>query len=68
MPHNPTREPLNMPPLMPWRVFANWIGMSNEHATVKSWIDKDLIPSIKIENKTLINLLALEKALKTQDD
>lgn len=29
---------IGAPPVMPWREFANWIRMENEHDKVRGWI------------------------------
>ena len=42
------KDLLAPPPFMPWRDFADWIRMSNEHGTVWGWIRNDYIPSYKV--------------------
>ena len=51
------------PPLLQWRVFADWIGMGKEHKTVKGWIDQGLLPSIQFDGITMVNVLALKQEL-----
>lgn len=32
------KDLLSPPPVMPWREFADWIRMNNEHDVVWGWI------------------------------
>jgi hypothetical protein len=56
------------PPLIPWRHFANWIGMDREHQTVKKWIDEGLLPSHAVGGITMVNMVALKKVLLNPKD
>ena len=44
------------PPVLPWRDFANWIGMGEEHETVRGWIRKGYIPAYKIGKHVMVNV------------
>ena len=32
------KDLVNPPPMMPWREFANWIRMSEDHDTARGWM------------------------------
>lgn len=52
-----------MPPLIQWRAFANWIGMEDDHKIVKKWLEQGLLPSKTIGNQTMVNMVALKLML-----
>lgn len=56
------------PPLLPWRVFADWIGMPEEHETVRGWIRQGYIPSQKVGKYVLVNVALLNKRLLEEED
>lgn len=55
------------PPVMPWREFANWIRMENEHDTVRGWIRNGYLPSKKIGKYVLVNVALLTKQLMEEE-
>lgn len=44
------------PPVLPWRDFANWIGMGEDHETVRGWIRKGYLPAYKIGKHVMVNV------------
>jgi hypothetical protein len=60
-------KPKGTPPLMPWREFANWIHMSEEHNTVWGWIRNDYIPSRKVGKHVMVNVALLTTQLLEQE-
>lgn len=51
------------PPVMPWREFANWIRMGDDHNTVWGWIRNGYIPSHKVGKHVMINVSLLTTQL-----
>lgn len=58
----------DFPPLMPWRKFADAIGMSEEHGVVRGWVERGYLPSITIGKRTMINMVLLRKQLLERED
>lgn len=56
------------PPLLPWRTFADWIGMPNDHETVRGWIRQGYLPSQKIGKYLLVNVSLLNKRLLEEEE
>ncbi|WP_425273869.1 DNA-binding protein [Phytopseudomonas daroniae] len=52
---------------MPWREFANWIRMENEHDKVRGWIRNGYLPSKKIGKYVLVNVALLTKQLMEEE-
>ena len=57
------KKVLVAPPVMPWREFADWIGMSEEHDTVSAWIKRGYLPTVKIGKYRMINVALLTQQL-----
>lgn len=55
------------PPLMPWREFADWIRMSDNHDKVRGWIRRGYIPTIKLGKHVMVNLTLLNQRLLDED-
>jgi hypothetical protein len=51
------------PPLMPWREFADWIRMGNDHNTVWGWIRNGYLPSHKVGKHVMVNVALLTQQL-----
>jgi len=51
------------PPVMPWRQFADWIRMGEEHDVVWGWIRNGYIPSRKVGKRTMVNVALLTHQL-----
>ena len=51
------------PPLMPWALFADWIGMGDEPGVVEAWLARGYIPTIKIGKRVMVNVTLLNKDL-----
>lgn len=51
------------PPLMPWAMFADWIGMGDEPGVVEAWLARGYIPTIKIGKRVMVNVTLLNKDL-----
>jgi hypothetical protein len=51
------------PPLMPWAMFADWIGMGDEPGVVEAWLARGYIPTIKIGKRVMVNITLLNKDL-----
>jgi len=62
----PTPSP--PPPLMPWREFADWIRMENEHDTVRGWIRRGYLPTVKLGKHVMVNLSLLSQRLLDEDN
>lgn len=60
-------KPKGAPPLMPWREFADWIRMSQDHNTVWGWIRNGYIPSYKVGKHVLVNVSLLTTQLLEQE-
>ncbi|MCY1277702.1 hypothetical protein D9M68_749420 [compost metagenome] len=56
------------PPLLPWRTFADWIGMTDEHAVVEAWIQRGYLPSLRIGRWRCVNVALLVRQLLEQED
>lgn len=61
------KDLLAPPPFMPWRDFADWIRMSNEHGTVWGWIRNGYIPSYKIGKHVMVNVALLTSELMEKE-
>lgn len=59
----PPIDLLNAPPVMPWRQFADWIRMGDEHDVVWGWIRNGYIPSHKVGKRTMVNVVLLTQQL-----
>ncbi|MCO6056591.1 MULTISPECIES: hypothetical protein [Pseudomonas] len=57
------KDLLSPPPVMPWREFADWIRMSNEHDVVWGWIRNGYIPSHKVGKYVMVNVALLTQQL-----
>ena len=55
------------PPLMPWREFANWIRMSNDHDTVRGWLRNGYIPSLKVGRHVMVNVALMTQKLLEEE-
>ena len=55
------------PPVLPWRVFADWIRMSDDHNTVWGWIRNGYIPSHKVGKHVMVNVALLTRQLVEQE-
>lgn len=55
------------PPLMPWREFADWIRMENDHDTVRGWIRRGYLPTVKLGKHVMVNLSLLSQRLLDED-
>lgn len=56
------------PPLMPWRTFADWIGMSEEHGVVQAWCQRGYLPTHRIGKHVMVNVVALTKQLLEKEE
>ncbi|MDT4824175.1 hypothetical protein FQZ97_574190 [compost metagenome] len=57
------KDLLSPPPVMPWREFADWTRMSNDHNTVWGWIRNGYIPSHKVGKHVMVNVALLTREL-----
>ena len=57
------KDLLKAPPVMPWRQFADWICMPDEHDVVWGWIRNGYIPSHKVGKRTMVNVALLTHQL-----
>lgn len=57
------KDLLNPPPVMPWREFANWIRMSEDHDTVWGWIRNGYVPSHKLGKHVMVNVALMTQQL-----
>jgi hypothetical protein len=55
------------PPLMPWRQFADWIQMADDHPTVWGWIRNGYLPSQKLGKHVMVNVELLTQQLKEKE-
>ncbi|MDI3903768.1 DNA-binding protein [Pseudomonas aeruginosa] len=55
------------PPLLPWQVFAEWIGMGNDEQIVWGWIRKGYIPRYKIGTHVMVNVALLSRRLLDEE-
>lgn len=55
------------PPIMPWREFADWVHMSNDHNTVWGWIRNGYLPSHKVGKHVMVNVALLTRQLLEQE-
>lgn len=55
------------PPLMPWREFADWIRMADDHNTVWGWIRNGYLPSHKVGKHVMVNVALLTTQLLEKD-
>ncbi|MCS7649334.1 helix-turn-helix domain-containing protein, partial [Pseudomonas aeruginosa] len=51
-----------------WRDFANWIGMGEEHETVRGWIRKGYIPAYKIGKHVMVNVALFVHQLMEREE
>lgn len=51
------------PLLMPWRKFADSIGMAEEHGVVRGWIERGYLPTHTIGKRLMVNIVLLRKTL-----
>lgn len=51
------------PPMMPWRDFADWIHMNDDHHTVWGWIRNGHLPSHKVGKHVMVNVALLTTQL-----
>lgn len=54
---------LDCPPLMPWRQFAIWIHMADEEQTVRGWVDKGYLPTVRLGRHRMVNVALMVKTL-----
>ncbi len=59
--------PAGSPPVMPWRQFADWIRMDQEHETVWGWIKRGYLPTVLIGKHRLVNVAALIRQLEEKE-
>lgn len=55
------------PPLMPWQRFAEWIGMGDEPVVVRTWVERNYLPSKKVGKRTMVNVALLTQQLLEQE-
>ncbi|EPB5740130.1 DNA-binding protein [Pseudomonas aeruginosa] len=56
------------PPVLPWRDFANWIGMGEDHETVRGWIRKGYHPAHKIGKHVMVNVALFTHQLMEKEE
>ncbi|MFO1806971.1 DNA-binding protein [Pseudomonas aeruginosa] len=56
------------PPVLPWRDFANWIGMGEDHETVRGWIRKGYLPAYKIGKHVMVNVALFTHQLMEKEE
>ncbi|ARU90620.1 hypothetical protein B9K09_04735 [Pseudomonas sp. M30-35] len=61
------KDLISPPPLMPWRQFANWIRMADDHPTVWGWIRNGYLPSRKVGKHMMVNVSLLAKQLLDEE-
>ncbi|WP_415755638.1 DNA-binding protein [Pseudomonas leptonychotis] len=54
---------LPAPPVLPWREFADWIRMADDHNTVWGWIRNGYLPSHKVGKHVMVNVALLTTQL-----
>lgn len=57
-----------IPPLMPWRAFADWIGMSGDHGTVQGWCERGYLPCVTLGKYRMVNVAKLQQDLLDKVD
>ncbi|MEK1939556.1 MAG: DNA-binding protein [Pseudomonas sp.] len=57
------KDLITPPPVMPWRDFADWIRMSNDHNSVWGWIRNGYLPSYKLGKHVMVNVSLLTQQL-----
>lgn len=57
------KDLLAPPPVMPWREFADWIRMGDNHDIVWGWIRNGYIPSHKVGKHVMVNVTLLTREL-----
>lgn len=62
------KKMLTAPPVMPWREFADWIAMKDEHDVVEAWIKRGYLPTVKIGKYRMVNVALLTKNLLDAED
>ncbi|EMJ8372957.1 DNA-binding protein [Pseudomonas aeruginosa] len=62
------KEQLPSPPLMPWRSFADWIGMGGSHDIVWGWIRNGYIPSHKLGKHVMVNVALFTHQLMEKEE
>lgn len=58
---------LGAPPVLPWTLFADWIGLGDEPQVVRGWLDRGYLPSIRIGKRLMVNVELFRKEL-TEDE
>jgi hypothetical protein len=58
----------DFPPLMPWRKFADSIGMAEEHGVVRGWLDRGYLPAVTLGKRLMVNMILLRKQLTEGHD
>lgn len=58
---------LGAPPLMPWQKFAEWIGMGDEPVVVRTWVERNYLPSLKVGKRTMVNVALLVRQLLEEE-
>nr|WP_285962018.1 DNA-binding protein [Pseudomonas tohonis] len=48
---------------MPWRQFAIWIHMADEEQTVRGWVDKGYLPTVRLGRHRMVNVALMVKTL-----
>ncbi|WNF48419.1 DNA-binding protein [Pseudomonas sp. SG20056] len=61
------KDLLAPPPVMPWREFANWIRMTEDHDTVWGWIRNGYIPSHKVGKHVMVNVALFTQYLMEKE-
>ncbi|AYL33527.1 MULTISPECIES: DNA-binding protein [Pseudomonas] len=56
------------PPVMPWRDFADWIRMGNDHNTVWGWIRNGYLPAHKIGKHVMVNVALFTHQLMEKEE
>ncbi|QSL95204.1 DNA-binding protein [Ectopseudomonas toyotomiensis] len=52
---------------MPWQKFAEWIGMGDEPVVVRTWVERNYLPSQKVGKRTMVNVALLHQQLLEQE-
>ena len=53
------------PPIMSWPEFADWIR--EPHGVVRGWVEKGLIPTVKVGRRRMVNVVALIDQLRESE-
>lgn len=57
----------NVPPVLPWVKFAEWIGLGDEPKVVRGWVDRGYIPSLRIGRRIMVNVEIFRQQLLEED-